>query len=224
MELAQVAFKRVGRIEMVRRLQHGQLGIAQHPAHRHLQKAARGHVVAVEDGHKRRTHAFQRGVDVARLGMFVVAASLVAGSGFEGELLKLLAPAVVQNVDVYLVRGPVHVQRAQGGVAHQVQRLVIGRNQNVDVRPFLGRVGQRHGRPAQRPDGLKVSQKENEEGIDLGQKQAHDEECVQRAPMVGRVVKKPHGLRDAPESVAEGAEDRHHHQRKRNQIGVGTAR
>ena len=56
-ELLQVALERIGRIEMVRRLQHGQLAVAQEPAHRHLQKAARGHVVGVEDGHEGRVHA-----------------------------------------------------------------------------------------------------------------------------------------------------------------------
>ncbi len=53
-ELLQVALKRIGRIEVVRRLQHGQLGVAQKPAHRHLQEAARGDMIAIEDSHQRR--------------------------------------------------------------------------------------------------------------------------------------------------------------------------
>ncbi len=71
-ELLQIALERIGRIEMVRRLQHGQLAVAQKPAHRHLQKAARGHVVGVEDGHEGRVNGRKRRVDVARLGVFVV--------------------------------------------------------------------------------------------------------------------------------------------------------
>ena len=138
----------------------------------------------------------QRGVDVAGLGMLVVVAGLVADAGLEGELLKLLAAAVVENVDVHLVGRPVHIERAQRGVAHHVQRLVIGGNQHIDMRPFLGIVRQRHRRAAQRPDGLEVAQKEDEEGIDLGQDQAQDEERVQRAPVIGRILKEPHRLHE----------------------------
>ena len=120
------------------RLQHRQLGIAHKPAHGHLQKAAGGHVVAVEDGHQRRSEGLERGVDVARLGVGVVRAGFVADPGLEGEALKLLAAAVVKNVDVQLVGRPVHVQCAQRRVAHHIERLVVGGDQNVDVRPFLG--------------------------------------------------------------------------------------
>ena len=129
----QIALERIGRIEVVRRLQHGQLGIAHEPADGHLQKAARGHVVAVEDGHERRGHGFERGVDVAGLGVFVVGAGPVADAGLEGELLKLLAAAVVEDVDVQLVGRPIHVERAESGVTDHVERLVVGGNEHVDV-------------------------------------------------------------------------------------------
>src|ERR1700685_1834630 len=45
-ELTQVAFERIGRIKVVRRLQHPQLAVAQKPTERDLHEAARGNVVA----------------------------------------------------------------------------------------------------------------------------------------------------------------------------------
>ena len=94
---------------MVRGLEHRQLGIAQHPANRHLQKTARRYVIAIEDGYERRGHALQRRIDVARLCMEVVGADLIAAAGLERKLLKFFAPAVVENIDVELVGGPIHV-------------------------------------------------------------------------------------------------------------------
>ena len=85
---------------MMRRLQHRQLMVAQEPTHRHLQKTARRHVIAVEDSHQRRRHALQGGVDVSRLGMHVVFANLVANAGLKCKALKLLTPPVVQNIDM----------------------------------------------------------------------------------------------------------------------------
>ena len=49
-ELAQIALERIGRIEVVGRLQHPQLAVAQKPPERDLHEAARGDVVAIEDG------------------------------------------------------------------------------------------------------------------------------------------------------------------------------
>ncbi len=114
----------------------------------------------------------ERGVDVAGLGVHVVRARAVADAGLKGELLELLAAAVVEDVDVQLVGGPIHVERAERGVADDIERLVVGGDEDVDVRPFFGSIGQRHGRAAQRPDGLKVAEKENDEGVDLGQQQS----------------------------------------------------
>ena len=121
-------------------------------------------------------------------------ADLVADARLERKLLELLAPAVVQDVDVQLVRRPVDVQRAQRGVAHHIQRLVVRRNQYVDVRPFFFIVWQSHRRTAQRPDCLKIPEEQNEERVALGQDEAQDEKGVERSPMVGRIPKKLHGV------------------------------
>ena len=68
-KLPEIALEWIGRIEMMRRLHHGQFGVAQKPADGHLQKAARGDVIGIEDGHERRGDGFERGVDVAGLGV-----------------------------------------------------------------------------------------------------------------------------------------------------------
>ena len=181
-------------------------------------------MVAVEDGHVGGIQGIQRGVDVARLGVGIVVACLVSNAGFEGKLAELLAASVIQNVDVQFVRGPVHVERAQRGVAHHLQRLVVGGNQDIDVRPFFFVVGKHYGRAPQRPDGLKVSQEEDDKGVGFGQEKAKNEECVDHAPVIGRIAEKLDGSRDAPVAIAEGAEHRHHHQRQRDQVRVRTAR
>ena len=52
-ELAEIALERVGRVKVMRRLHHGQLGVAHEPADGHLEEAARGHVVGIKDSHER---------------------------------------------------------------------------------------------------------------------------------------------------------------------------
>src|SRR5258708_18268397 len=46
--LQQIAFEWIRRIEVVGRLQHSKMGIREHPAERHLQKAAGRNVIAIE--------------------------------------------------------------------------------------------------------------------------------------------------------------------------------
>lgn len=70
-ENAPVAFKRVRREEVVRRLHHRQLFLFQEPAHGHLQERSRWYVVAVENRHELAFGIFQRIVDVARFRMFM---------------------------------------------------------------------------------------------------------------------------------------------------------
>jgi hypothetical protein len=71
-KLAEISLERIGRIEVVRCLQHGQIAVAQKPADGHLQKAARGYMVAIEDGDVRRVQRLECSVDVAGLGVEVV--------------------------------------------------------------------------------------------------------------------------------------------------------
>ncbi len=73
--------------------------------------------------------------------MLVVVARHVADAGFLRQLAELFALAVVENVDVELVRGPVDVQRGKGGVANDAERLVVGRNYQVYMRPAIRIIG-----------------------------------------------------------------------------------
>ena len=59
-ELVEIALERIGRVEVVRRLQHGQLAVAEEPAHGDLQEAAGGDVIAIEDGDVGRSRAGAR--------------------------------------------------------------------------------------------------------------------------------------------------------------------
>ena len=137
-KLPQVPLKRIGRVKMMRRLQHAQLAVAQKPAHRHLQKAARRHVVANRRWPQRaQSSRLQRAIDVARLGMLVIVARHVPDAGFFRERAELLPLAIIQDVDIQLVRRPVDIHRGQRRIPHHVQRLVVGRDQQVDRGPHI---------------------------------------------------------------------------------------
>ena len=69
--------------------------------------------------------------------MRVIVTRHVADAGLFGKLAELIALAVVEDVDVELVRRPVDVHRRQRRVLHHVQRLVVSRDQKIDRRPLL---------------------------------------------------------------------------------------
>ena len=217
-ELPEIALKGIGRIKVVRSLHHGEPAVTHKPAHGHLKKAARGHVIRVEDRDQRRMDGFEGGVDVARLGVLVVRARAVANAGIAGELLELRPAAVVEEIDVELCGGPIHVESTQRGVTHHVERLVVCGNEHIDVRPFFGIVGQRDGSAAQRPDGLKVAEKKNDKCVGFGAQKTNDEKGVDGSGVTGRVLKEPHHLCDAPISIAEGTEHGQHHERERDEV------
>ena len=164
-ELAEVSLEGIGRIEVVRRLQHAEVGILEEPADGHLQKAARGDVIGIEDGDVGGAEAFEGVVDVAGLGLGVVAAGDVADAGFDGELAELFAVAVVEDVDVEFVGGPVDVEGGERGVADDAERLVVGGDEEVDFGPVLGIVRQGDGGAAQGPDGLQKAEIEDAESV-----------------------------------------------------------
>src|SRR5216683_1562724 len=102
-ELVEIALEGIGRIEVMRRLQHAEFGVAQEPAEGDLQEAAGGDVVAVEDGDVGCIETSEGAVDVAGLGVLVVVARHEADAGLFGESAELFATAVVEDVDVELV-------------------------------------------------------------------------------------------------------------------------
>ena len=116
----QVALDRIGRVEEMRRLQHGQLLVTQEGAHRQLQERSRGHMVAVEDRDELAVGARQCGVEVAGLGVQVVAAGEVASPAGQAELLEIIATAVIEQIDPQLVGRPVHRLGRQHGATHDI--------------------------------------------------------------------------------------------------------
>ena len=207
----------------MRRLQHAEFFVAQKPAHGDLQEASGGTVVAVEDYDVGSLELRQGMVDVAGLGVLIAVARHVADGGFFGELTKLFAPAVVEQVDVEPVGGPVDVHCCECGVLYDAERLVIGGDEEIDRGPLIDVVGQRDGGAAQRPEGLEVAEKENTEGIYLGEEQEADKESVEKAPGRSGVEKKLEGGGDSPIAVTEGGEHRGQHQSQRDEVGAGAA-
>ena len=72
-------------------------------------KAACGDVIAVEDGNEGRVRPSQRGVDIPGLGVGVIVTRHVADTGLFGKPAEFVALAVVEDVDIELVRWPVDV-------------------------------------------------------------------------------------------------------------------
>src|SRR6185437_889869 len=76
-ELTEVSLKRIGRIEVMRRLHQSQAVVAKKPSQGCLQERAVRDVVAVEDGNEFTFGAAKRMIDVARLRVSVVIACYV---------------------------------------------------------------------------------------------------------------------------------------------------
>jgi len=69
------------------------------------------------------------------------------------------------------------------------------------MRPACGIVRQPHRSAPQRPDGLVVAEKQNDERVALGQQQAQDENAAPAPPSDCGIAKELEYLRDAPVSV-----------------------
>ena len=110
--------------------------IAYKPADSHLQEAAYGDMVAVENGNKFPVHQPESVVDVAGLGMVVLLTLDVADAGSFGEGAEFRTAAVVKNPDMELVRRPVHRKSAVDSGFDDFKRFVVGRDANVHMRPF----------------------------------------------------------------------------------------
>ena len=120
---------------MVRRLDECNSRIAYKPADSHLQEAAYGDMVAVENGNKFPVHQPESMVDVAGFGMVVLLTLDVADAGSFGEGAKFRAAAVVKNPDMEFVRRPVHRKSTIDSGLDDFKRFVVGRDANVHMRP-----------------------------------------------------------------------------------------
>ena len=171
-EGAQVALKRVGREEVVRCLQHRALRVALEPAHGRGQKRARGDVVAIENGDQLTIGFFERVVQVAGLGVFVVGPHDIAHAHGFGECTEFLAPPIVQDEDLDLVLGPVQYHRGQHCGAHHAQRLVVGGDIHIHRGPGCGRTLQLRRTAVQGPGRLYEALYHHQPGVGLCRQQA----------------------------------------------------
>lgn len=94
-------------------------------------------------------------VEVARLGMLVFRAVDIARTHLHGKIAKGAPPPVIKDVNIELIRRPVHAQAPQHRGADDRDILVIGGHIDIDNRPcaFIFRHGVNL--PAQRPCQLK---------------------------------------------------------------------
>ena len=88
-EIAEVLFKGICGVKVMRRLQHAQLRVALEPAAGDLEEGASRHVIAVKDGDEVGGGLCERVIDVARLRMVMLGTSDVADTCFLGELAYL---------------------------------------------------------------------------------------------------------------------------------------
>ena len=176
-----VPLERIGRIEVMRRLDDGQLPVAQEPADRHLQESAGRHMIRVEDGDQFAVGMLQRVVEVASLGVGVVVARDVAAAGLLGELAELLAAAVVEQPHPQLVARIVDAHRPEHGDPHQGQRFVVRRNVEVDRRPQRRVFRQGLRLAFERPGRLQIAEDQHDPGIHFRSEQAGAEPAGEAA-------------------------------------------
>ncbi len=113
--------------EVLRRLHEGHARVVE-VAQRAREEVAPRRVVAVEEGDQLALAVLQRVVEVAGLGVQVVGAGQVAAAEFAGQRRHLGPAAVVEQPH----RVPLlHRQRGEQRLAHQRDRLVVGRHEDV---------------------------------------------------------------------------------------------
>ena len=159
-------------------------------------------------------------VDVAGLGVSVVVAGDVADAGFFGEGAEGLALAVVEDVDVELVGGPVDVHGGERGIANDAEGLVVGGDEEIDVGPVFLEPGEGHGRTLERPNGLHEAEEEDGEGVGLSAEQDDDAGGVDPVPLVAGVLEERDDGADAPPGVADGGKPGEHHEGDGDHLGL----
>ncbi len=152
--------------------------------------------------------------------MKVIGPRHVADPRLQREFAKLFAVPVVEDVNMQLLRRPVDIQRSQRRVPHYTERLVVSRNQQIDLRPVLRIVRQRHRRAPQRPHRLQKAQIQNGKRIGLCAQQQKNEKHIRPVPLAPRILEKNHNRAHPPPRVAKRREHRQHHQRQRDQIRI----
>ena len=155
----------------MRCLHQCQFLIPQEAANRQLQERAGRHMVAVEQREQIAICLGHGVIKIPCLGMAVVRPCQVAGSACGRELAELIPLAIVQDIDLQFVLGPIHVQGGMHGGRHHAQVLVIRRDEQVDAGPRIGIRRERRRLTAQWPGGLQITQHEHEPRMAFGHHQ-----------------------------------------------------
>lgn len=179
-EQIQISLERVGGIEKVRRLHHGQMLVFDEPAHGHLQEGSGRHVIAIKNRDELSGGLGKRDIDVAGFGVFVGGAGDVAATGLFGELPKFLAAAVVQDVNAAEFGRPIDIHGRPHGLADHAERFVVTGDEEIDAGPLLRVARKWNGLAFERPNSLKKSEHQNRVGVQLGAPQDDHEDHVQR--------------------------------------------
>ena len=152
---------------MMRSLHHPQPAVAHEPAECCLQERACGNVIGVKNRNIFTTRTPQRVINVSRFGVRVVAASDVACADLSRKIGELPTPTVIKHEDSDLVGGIVQGKCSQDSSPHDAKRFVVGRNENIHAWPVQRIPRQRHRRPSQGPQGLKISQHKRGKRVEL---------------------------------------------------------
>ena len=209
----EVLLEGIGRIEVVRRLHERDLLVLDEPADGGRQKVAGRHVVAVEDHDEFAVRDPEGVIDVPGLGVVVLFALDVANAHRLGEFAEGVAASVVEEINLEFFRGPVEVQGRKDGGLDDFERLVVGRDEDVDRGPDRAVGGERIGLAVQDPADLEVAEDRHDEGVEFGREQKDREEEFRGRRGLQR-------RRAAPPEVAGRHHDRNHEEHHQRHAGA----
>src|SRR5215472_18961472 len=132
-------------------------------------------MIRVKNSNAGSTGLLQGMIDVACLGVRIVAARDVSHACCSCEVAELVAPPVVQDEDLQFFCGIVQGERRQHRGSYYTQRLVVSGNEDVHRWPVAGIPGQWHGPSLQRSQGLEVPENQRGKRVDVGQQQKEHE-------------------------------------------------
>ena len=201
---------------MVRGLDERELRIAHQQAHRHLQERPGRNVVAIEDGDELAVRALERVVQVPGLGVAVVGTDDVSDPRLGGEGAELRAAAVIQQVDAKLVGRPIESARGEHRDADHLERLVVGRDEDVHRRPAGDIAGQRDRFSRKRRDGLHVREHQHRARVKLRREEDGAQDRIER-PLVGE------GGGEPPPEISRGGRDRDGDERQARKLPLAPA-
>ena len=149
-------------------------------------------MVAVVDRNEFTGGVLHRVIDVACLGVIVFVTLDVVNAGSFCKSFNPVATAVVENIDVDFVFGPVKVLGGKNRGLNDFKRFVVSRNEDVDRGPSCAIGRQSLRATVKRPTNLEIAQNHHDEGVGFGcQKQTRQKETDGAVSMNGRGIAPP---------------------------------